>query len=135
MADGSVMAQMSAADMRIPIQYALTFPDHEDSGLPRLDLAALKKLEFHEVDVRRFPMFAIARRALDERGSFPVALNAANETAVAAFLEKKIGFMDIPAIVGAVMKGHTPGPADSLAAILEIDGEARSSARRLLEQR
>ena len=133
--DGSVLAQMSAADMRIPVQYALTFPERCDSGLPRLDLASLKRLEFHEVDVRRYPLFFLARRALEKGGSHPVALNAANEMAVAAFIEKKIAFLDIPAVVETVMDSHRPASADSLEGIFEIDREARRSARRILRQR
>jgi 1-deoxy-D-xylulose-5-phosphate reductoisomerase len=135
MRDGSVLAQLGAPDMRIPIQYALTWPDRLDSGLPRLDLAALGRLEFHEVDGGRYPLFLLARRALEGGGSLPVALNAANETAVAAFLERRIGFPGIAAIVQSVMDGHRPAPADSLEAIFEIDREARRSARRLLAKR
>jgi len=135
MADGSVLAQMSAADMRIPIQYALTFPDHRDSSLPRLDLAALGRLEFHEVDGRRYPLFLLARRALEAGGSYPVALNAANEAVVAAFLARRIAFSDIPGIVESVMEGLRPAPADSLEGIFEIDREARAAAGRLLKQR
>ncbi|MGA2534148.1 MAG: 1-deoxy-D-xylulose-5-phosphate reductoisomerase [Candidatus Aminicenantales bacterium] len=135
MEDGSVLAQMSAADMRIPIQYALTFPDRRDSGLPRLDLAAFGRLEFHEVDGRRYPLFLLARRALEEGGSYPVALNAANEAAVAAFLARRIAFPDIPGVVQAVMEAHRAAPADSLEGIFEIDREARAAAGRLLKQR
>jgi len=135
MADGSTLAQMSASDMRIPIQYALTFPERRDTSLPRLDLAGLGRLEFLEVDERRYPLFAIARRALAGGESLPVALNAANETAVEAFLERKIGFLDIAAAVRAVMDGHRPVRADSPEAVLEIDREARRAARRFLKQR
>jgi 1-deoxy-D-xylulose-5-phosphate reductoisomerase len=135
MEDGSVLAQMSAADMRIPIQYALTFPERRGSGLPRLDLAALGRLEFHEVDERRYPLFVAARRALEEGGSQPVALNAANEAAVAAFLARRIAFPDIAVIVQAVMEAHRAAPADSLEGIFEIDREARAAAGRLLRQR
>lgn len=135
MTDGSILAQLGAPDMRLPIQYALTWPDRPDSGLPRLDLAALGRLEFHEVDVRRYPLFLLARLALEAGGSFPVALNAANETAVAAFLDRRIGFAAIAALVRSVVDAHRPGPADSLEAILEIDREARRSARRFLAKR
>lgn len=135
MVDGSVLAQMSAADMRIPIQYALTFPERRDTGLPRLDLAAARRLEFHEVDTRRYPLFALARRALEAGGSHPVALNAANETAVTAFLEGRISFPDIPAVVHSVMDGHRPAPAASLEAIFAVDREARRAARHILRQR
>jgi 1-deoxy-D-xylulose-5-phosphate reductoisomerase len=135
MADGSVLAQMSAPDMRIPIQYALTFPERCDTGLPRLDLAAARRLEFHEVNERRYPLFGLARLALDAGGSHPVALNAANETAVTAFLEGTIAFPDISAVVHAVMDRHRPAPSDCLDAILAVDREARRTARHILRQR
>ena len=134
MEDGSVVAQMSAADMRIPVQYALTFPERLDTSLPKLDLGRLGRLEFLEVDERRYPLFLLARRALEQGGSLPVALNAANETAVAAFLEHRIGFMEIPEAVRAVLDGHRPIPADSVETIFEIDREARRLARRVLKQ-
>ena len=136
MADGSVLAQLSATDMRIPIQYALTWPERRDSSLPALDLGRLGRLEFYEVDPRRYPLFGMARHALERGGSLPVALNAANEVAVGAFIEKKIAFRDIPAIVGDVMEAHREGPVGSIDAILEIDREARRQARRsLIKQR
>ena len=135
MADGSVLAQMSAPDMRIPIQYALTFPERRDTSLPRLDLAAARTLEFHEVDEQRYPLFVLARRALEAGGSHPVALNAANETAVAAFLGGRVGFADIPGVVQGVLDRHRPAPADSLEAILAVDREARRAARHILKQR
>lgn len=135
MTDGSVLAQLSATDMRIPIQYALTWPERRDSSLPVLDLGRLGRLEFYEVDPRRYPLFGMARYALERGGSFPVALNAANEVAVEAFLGKRIAFRDIPAVVGAVMEAHREGPVASVAAIHEIDREARRQARRSLKQR
>jgi 1-deoxy-D-xylulose-5-phosphate reductoisomerase len=135
MTDGSVLAQLSATDMRIPIQYALTWPERRDSGLPGLDLAETGRLEFLRVDERRFPLFGLARQALAAGGSLPVALNAANEAAVAAFLENRITFTAIAAVVGRVLDGHRPGPADSVEAIDDIDRTARCEARRYLQQR
>jgi 1-deoxy-D-xylulose-5-phosphate reductoisomerase len=135
MKDGSVLAQLSATDMRVPIQLALTWPERFDSGLPKLDLAEVGRLEFLRVDERRFPLLKLAKQALAAGGSSPVALNAANEVAVAAFLEKRILFADIPAVVAGVMDGHYPRPADSLEAILEVDQDARRQARRHLPQR
>jgi 1-deoxy-D-xylulose-5-phosphate reductoisomerase len=135
MADGSVLAQMSITDMRIPIQYALTYPDRLDSPLPTLRLDAVRSLEFFKVDERRYPLFGLARLALEHGESLPVALNAANEVAVAAFLERKIGFADIPAVVRRVMDGHDAVAVDSTETLFHIDREARSSARRLLAQR
>ncbi len=134
-ADGSLLAQLGAADMRLPIQYALTWPSRRATGLPRLDLGALRRLEFHRVDERRYPMFSLARRALVAGGSLPVALNAANEVAVAAFLEERILFADLHAVVAAVVESHRPRPAGSIEAIRDIDTEARREARRALPQR
>jgi 1-deoxy-D-xylulose-5-phosphate reductoisomerase len=135
MKDGSVLAQLSATDMRIPIQYALTWPSRLDSDLPALDLAGLGRLEFFRVDERRYPLFALARQALRGGASLPAALNAANEVAVAAFLERRIPFPAIHAAVAGVMEGHRARPADSLEEIIDIDREARREARRLLAQR
>ena len=135
MADGSVLAQLGATDMRLPIQYALTWPERRDSGLPALDLARTGRLEFRRVDERRFPLFGLARRALVEGGSLPVALNAANEVAVAAFLEKKIRFTDIAAVVAGVLDKHRAGPAGTVEAIIDIDRNARRDARRHFPQR
>ena len=108
MTDGSVLAQLGATDMRLPIQYALTWPERRDSGLPALDLARIGRLEFHRVDERRFPLFGLARQALSAGGSLPVALNAANEVAVAAFLEKRIAVRRHP---GGRRRGHGRAPA------------------------
>jgi 1-deoxy-D-xylulose-5-phosphate reductoisomerase len=135
MTDGSVLAQLSVTDMRVPIQYALTWPERRDSGLPALDLARIGRLEFRRVDERRYPLFGLAKRALRAGDSLPVALNAANEAAVAAFLEKKVPFAAIPAIVAAVMEGHRARPADSVEAIIEVDKDARREARRHIPQR
>jgi 1-deoxy-D-xylulose-5-phosphate reductoisomerase len=135
MKDGSILAQLGAADMRVPIQYALTWPSRRATDLPRLDLASLRRLEFHRVDERRFPMFGLARRALTAGGSLAVALNAANEVAVAAFLERKMLFPDIHAVVAAVVESHRARPADTIEAIQNIDLEARREARRSLPAR
>ena len=135
MMDGSVLAQLGATDMRLPIQYALTWPARRDTALPGLDLAETGRLEFYEVDERRYPLFALARRALAAGGSLPVALNAANEVAVAAFLEKRVLFPGLRAVVAGVVEAHRPRPADTLAEIHDIDREARREARRLVPQR
>jgi len=135
MEDGSVLAQLSAADMRIPIQYALTWPARRDSSLPGLDLAEVGRLEFFPVDDRRYPLFAVARRALEEGESLPVALNAANEVAVEAFLQKRILFPDITSVVSKVMEAHRRRAAGSIEAIDDIDTEARREARRFILQR
>lgn len=135
MEDGSVLAQLSATDMRIPIQYALTWPERRDSDLPGLDLGKVGRLEFFPVDDRRFPLFGLARQALREGESAPVALNAANEVAVGAFLEREILFPDIRAVVASVMDAHRRRPADSIEAIYDIDREARREARCFIPQK
>jgi 1-deoxy-D-xylulose-5-phosphate reductoisomerase len=135
MEDGSVLAQLSATDMRIPIQYALTWPERIDSALPGLDLGKVGRLEFYRVDDRRYPLFALAKEALHAGESLPVALNAANEIAVGAFLDEKILFPDIPAVIAKVMEAHRARPADSIETIYEIDREARREARRFIPQR
>jgi 1-deoxy-D-xylulose-5-phosphate reductoisomerase len=133
--DGSLIAQLGAADMRLPIQYALTYPERLDTALPRLDLAGLRKLEFFEVDERRFPLFGLARRALEAGGSAPVVLNAANETAVTAFLEGRLGFVDIAGVVRSVVEEHEPRPVSSLEEICEVDASSRRRARAVLSGR
>jgi len=135
MTDGSVLAQLSATDMRIPIQYALTYPDRAESPVPVLDLAAVGRLEFHDVEAERYPLFTLARAALEKGGSLPVALNAANEVAVAAFLEKRIAFPDISRLVHLVMDEHRETALDSVDTIFDIDAEARRATRRFLEKR
>ncbi len=135
MEDGSVLAQLSVTDMRVPIQYALTWPDRSASTLPPLDLAGIGRLEFYDVEERRYPLFSLALRALEAGGSLPIVLNAANEVAVEACLRKVIRFADIPEVVRRAVEGRGAVPVDSVEAVFEIDGEARRDARRLLKQR
>ena len=135
MTDGSVLAQLSVTDMRIPIQYALTWPDRTASDLPPLDLGAVRSLQFFEVESRRYPLFGLALEVLRRGGSLPVALNAANEAAVEAFLAGRVRFLDIPGIIVKVMDAHRERAVDSIDAIFEIDEETRRAARRLLRQR
>jgi 1-deoxy-D-xylulose-5-phosphate reductoisomerase len=133
--DGSVLAQLSVTDMRIPIQYALTYPARAASPVPPLDLAAAARLEFRAVDERRFPLLGLARAAMYEAGAAPVVLNAANEIAVEAFLAGRIGFGTISAVVAAVLDGPRPDEPKSLEAVLSIDREARGRARHIIERR
>jgi 1-deoxy-D-xylulose-5-phosphate reductoisomerase len=132
MCDGSVLAQLSPTDMRIPIQYALTFPDREESQLPSLDLAEIRNLEFFQVDMKKFPLFSLARLVLEEGESFPVALNAANEVAVSAFLRERIKFMAISEIVNKVIDSHHKREVKSLADVFEVDREAREQSENLV---
>jgi len=126
--DGSVVAQMGPPDMRLPIQYALTYPDRFASNGVSLDWAKLKKLEFEAPSLRKFPCLGLAWDALRAGGVQPCAFNAADEVAVAAFLEGRIAFIAIAPVIESVMKqmpGSTPG---SIAAVLAADREARRLA-------
>jgi len=133
--DGSVLAQLSPTDMRVPIQYALTYPEREDSLLPSLDLKKIGNLEFFAPDDEKFPLLNLARLALDEGASFPIVLNAANEVAVDAFLQKKLGFLEISEIVSKTVGSHQKREVQSLEDIFLIDREARQMARNLIERR
>ena len=133
--DGSVMAQMSVPDMRLPISYALNYPDRlaMDSELPRLDLNVLSKLRFAAPDTRRFPCLDLAREALRRGGSMPCALNAADEIAVQAFLAERLRFSDIPRVIDRVLEQTTQATSfTSLEDVLSCDGEARGHAREVV---
>jgi 1-deoxy-D-xylulose-5-phosphate reductoisomerase len=132
MRDGSVICQMGTTDMRGPILYSLTYPDRWESPLPRLDLAAAPPLEFSEPDALRFPCLGLALEALEAGGTATVALNAANEVAVAAFLAGRVRFFDIPRTIEKVLEKHAPIPADSLAVVLQADQESRRWAEEIL---
>lgn len=136
--DGSVLAQLSSPDMRTPIALALSWPRRIDAPTKRLDLAALGQLTFEQPDEVRFPALKVAREALAAGGAAPAVLNAANEVAVAAFLERRIGFLDIATVVADTLaqaggRGLL-GSCVSLADILAIDAEARVLARSLLDR-
>jgi 1-deoxy-D-xylulose-5-phosphate reductoisomerase len=135
MSDGSVLAQLSPTDMKIPIQYALTYPEREDSLLPSLDLSEVKALEFYEVDVEKFPIIKLARLALEEGESFPIVLNAANEVVVSAFLEQRIKFMDISEVVTEIVENHQKRKVQSLEDIFDVNRETRRVSLDLLKKR
>ncbi len=135
MSDGSVLAQLSPTDMKLPIQYALTYPERENSLLPSLDLSEIKALEFYEVNVEKFPIIKLARLALEEGDSFPIALNAANEVVVSAFLEQRIKFMDISDVVTEIVENHQKRKAQSLEDIFDVDRETRRVSLDLLKKR
>ena len=126
MIDGSVIAQLGVTDMRHAIQYALTYPDRRTSQLPPLDLATLSKLEFFTPDSDKFPCIKLAYRALRTGGTMPAVLNAANEVAVAAFLDERIKFGDIPRLIEAACDAHQVQPAINLDAVLAADKWTRS---------
>lgn len=123
--DGSVIAQMGVTDMRHAIQYALTYPERRPADLPPLDLTTLGKLEFFAPDPEKFPCVALAYDALRRGGALPAVLNAANEVAVAAFLDEKIKFGDIPRLIRAACEAHTPQAISSLDTVLAADRWAR----------
>jgi len=125
LADGSHLAQLGIPDMRLPIQYALTYPERLPSPVPKLDLAACGPLTFENPDDEAFPAIQLCREAFRRRGLACVALNGANEAANALFREGKIGFPDITRLVSAVMEAAPPGEADDLEKILSADRYAR----------
>ena len=128
--DGSVLAQLGSPDMRTPIANALGWPGRIPAPSPRLDLAALAQLTFEAPDPARFPALGLARAALESGGGAPTILNAANEVAVAAFLDKRIGFLDIVATVERTLADLPDRRIDRLEDVVAIDEEARAVARR-----
>lgn len=126
--DGSVLAQLGNPDMRTPIAYALGWPERLASGVAPLDMFATARLDFECPDVQRFPCLALAYEAHQQGGYATIALNAANEVAVGAFLAREIGFTDIPRLVGAIMRQASSGTPLSLEDILVQDKESRIRA-------
>ena len=132
--DGSVIAQMGRTDMRLPIQYAFAYPDRWDAPVPVLDLTRMGALEFFEPAWNDFPCLGLAYRALDAERSLPIVLNAANEVAVASFLEGHLAFTDIPRVIEQAMDAHTPTKADTLAEVRSVDAWARQTAAELARE-
>jgi len=132
--DGSVLAQLGPTDMRMPIQYALTYPERVASKDVALDWRKLKRLDFGKVSMRRFPCVRLAREAMKKGGAFPCALNAADEIAVAAFLERRLPFLGIPEVIERVL-GRTPRVRfEKMDDVLTADAEARRMAREEVER-
>jgi 1-deoxy-D-xylulose-5-phosphate reductoisomerase len=132
--DGSVIAQLGVTDMRHAIQYALTYPERHTSTLPSLDLTKLSALHFEAPDPERFPCLSLAYRALSAGGTVPATLNAANEEAVAAFIEGRIRLTDIPRVIECVMDSHEGRAVESLDVVLAADSAARREARTEIER-
>jgi 1-deoxy-D-xylulose-5-phosphate reductoisomerase len=130
--DGSILAQLGNPDMRTPIAHALGWPERIVSGVESLDLVAAARLDFEAPDHGRFPALRLAREAAEAGGTAPAVLNAANEVAVAAFLEGRLGFPGIPRLIEAVLGRHRNRAAQALAAVLEADRWARGEAETLL---
>lgn len=133
MVDGSVIAQLGVTDMRHAIQYALTYPERHTCQLPPLDLTTVSGLHFEAPDHDRFPCIRLAYRALREGGTLPAAMNAANEEAVAAFLNERISLTEIPQVIESVMNQHQNQPAKDIKTILDADRQARLAALATIE--
>ncbi|KPJ54327.1 hypothetical protein AMJ39_00885 [candidate division TA06 bacterium DG_24] len=134
-ADGSMIAQLAVPDMRLPIQYALVYPERIPSLASSCDLISVGQLEFREPDLERFPCLALAYDALRAGGTVPAVLNAANDTAVASFLAGRIGFDTIPAMVSEAMRHHTNRLRPSYADVIEADRWAREFVTSRIEDR
>jgi 1-deoxy-D-xylulose-5-phosphate reductoisomerase len=131
--DGSVLAQLGAPDMRIPIAHCLAWPERMDTPMPRLDLAQIGRLDFEAPDLVRFPCLRLAREAMEAGGAAPAILNAANEIAVAAFLQRRIRFSGIAAIVQSTLERYQPETPANVGDVLAIDREARRVATAQME--
>jgi 1-deoxy-D-xylulose-5-phosphate reductoisomerase len=134
MVDGSVIAQLGVTDMRHAIQYALTYPQRHTCQLEPLDLTTVSGLHFEAPDHERFPCIKLAYRALRAGGTLPAAMNAANEEAVAAFLNERISLTEIPQVIESVMENHANQPAKDIQTILAADHESRLAAVTTIEQ-
>ena len=128
-ADNSVMAQMGLPDMRVPIAYALSYPDRWTANHKSLDLVAISRLDFSAPDTKKFPCLALAYKALKKGGTMPATLNAANELAVAAFLKRKIRYIDIADVIGKTIDKTKVRPASSIRSIIDADLAAREVAQ------
>ena len=132
--DGAVLAQLAPPDMRMPIQYALTYPDRVESNQVALDWSGLKRLDFEKASTRRFPCLRLAREALKKGGALPAALNAADEVAVAAFLDRRLPFLGIPEVVESVLSKTPRTKFLSIDDVLAADQEARRLANEAVSQ-
>lgn len=133
--DGSVIAQVSATDMRMPIQYALTYPERADAPVPRLDWSQSTRWSFDPPDFQKFPLLKLAYEAFEAGGSATVTLNAADEIAVEAFLAGRISFLGIAETVAETLDRVESREPSSVEDVLEIDRESREVARRIVEVR
>jgi 1-deoxy-D-xylulose-5-phosphate reductoisomerase len=132
--DGSMIAQLSNPDMRVPIAHALGFPDRIASGASPLDLGAIGQLSFERPDLERFPCLALAYAALRAGGSAAAVLNAANEIAVESFLAGRLRFTRIAEVIRAVLESVPAGPAGDLASVLDADARARTAASSIVSR-
>ena len=133
--DGSVIAQVSAPDMRMPIQYALTYPDRWDAPVPRLDWTQARNWTFEPPDLKKFPLLRLAYEAMETGGSASCTLNAADEIAVEAFLREEISFPGIAAVVEDTLNAVPPVEPKSVSEVLEIDRQSRAAALAMVQKR
>ncbi len=132
--DGSILAQLGPTDMRMPIQYALTYPERAASNGVALDWGKLRRLDFEKVSTRRFPCLRLAREALRKKGAYPCAFNAADEVAVEAFLERRLSFPGIAAVIENVLSRMPKIKMNAISDVLVADAEARRMAREEVER-
>ncbi len=132
--DGSTLAQLGSPDMRVPIAHTLAWPDRMDAPVEKLDLAKIANLSFELADPERFPALRLAREALEAGGAMPIVLNAVNEIGVAAFLDRRIGFLHIARLVGDAMARTAATAPRSIAEVVDIDAQARALARSLMSE-
>jgi 1-deoxy-D-xylulose-5-phosphate reductoisomerase len=132
--DGSMIAQMGTTDMRLPIQYAFSYPDRWAAPVPFLDLTRAGRLDFCEPAWDDFPCLRLAYSALEAERSLPIVLNAANEVAVASFLKGQLGFTAIPLVIAETMGAHAPAPTDTLEAVRRVDRWAHDYATGKIEE-
>jgi len=132
--DGTCLAQMSPCDMRLPIQYALSFPERWESARPRLEITQLGALRFYDPDLERFPCLRLALEAARMGGSACIVLNGANDTAVRAYLDGQIPLRDIPRVIAETLEQHAVVPHPSLDEILQVDAWSRHTAQELMHQ-
>jgi 1-deoxy-D-xylulose-5-phosphate reductoisomerase len=132
--DGSILAQISVTDMRLPILYALSYPKRVESELT-FDMRALADLQFEPPDLERFPCLRLAYEAAEAGGAHPIALNASDEVAVAAFLEGRISFMDIPRTIEEVLAATPASHPETIAEVLAVDAQSRERARAMIVAR
>ncbi|OGK95813.1 MAG: 1-deoxy-D-xylulose-5-phosphate reductoisomerase [Candidatus Rokubacteria bacterium RBG_16_73_20] len=133
--DGSVLAQLGVADMGVPILYALTYPERRPAPAARLDLTRVGRLTFFEPDTDKFPCLRLARAALEDGGAAPVVLNAANEVAVAAFLDRRIGFTEIAELIEGALDASRAGDPASIEECVAVDVEARRAVAGAIDAR
>jgi 1-deoxy-D-xylulose-5-phosphate reductoisomerase len=133
--DGSVLAQLGSPDMRVPIAYALAWPERMATPAERLDLSQIARLEFQKPDLARFPALRIAREALERGGAAPTVLNAANEVAVACFLAGRIGFTDVPELAEQALERAAAQAPSSIDEVIAIDSQTRQAVGAMIEAR